>query len=157
MTDEDPSKKPDRASKPPSPPSQSTNPGEPQRRVYALPQEMVDRIVEFQKEKGLPSEVEAVRRLIDEALKSRDDLEKIINRFLGKLNTLRMATEVARDVLVGHPLVAELKFGKRDVTFTLTDKWIATVTDDGKVTIWGPDRHQWHWHGSYMTDSEIPF
>ncbi|NRB16876.1 MAG: hypothetical protein HRU33_04690 [Rhodobacteraceae bacterium] len=75
------------------------------RRVYDLPTELVERIVEFQKDKGLPSEVEAARRLLDQALKSRDSRETLVGRFLSKLVPGSEPSDSAATVLVGHPLV----------------------------------------------------
>jgi hypothetical protein len=107
------------------------------RRVYALPVEMVDRIVKFQHSKGLSSEVEAVRRLLDEALKSRDDIDDIINRLLAKLGQTRIAAEAARDVLVGHPLVSSVSFGDDFVAFMLKNGTEATVNERGWVSLNG--------------------
>ena len=106
-----------------------------QRRVYALPAEMVDRIVEFQKEKGLQSEVEAVRRLLDNSLKSRDNPTKIINRFLSRLSKERIASEVAKSVLVGHPLVKLITFTDEAICFTLLDGFNIEISDEGDVKI----------------------
>ncbi|WP_146119568.1 hypothetical protein [Phyllobacterium phragmitis] len=105
------------------------------RRVYVLPQELVDRIVAFQNEKGYGSEVEAVRKLLDEALKSRDTYETIIKRFLSRLEALRMPAEVARDVLVGHPLITELKFERDSITFRMTNGYNISIQTDGTVSI----------------------
>jgi len=77
-----------------------------------------------------------VRRLLDDALKSRDDLTRIINRFLGKLKHLRIASEVAKDVLVGHPLVASMSFEKDVVQFRLKDGWTASISDAGWVSVY---------------------
>ena len=88
-----------------------------QRRVYVLPNELYERIVKFQEDKGYPSEVEAVRRLLDEALKSRDDIHMIVSRFLDRLKVNKIAHEVAKDVLVGHPLVKEISFDGEAIMF----------------------------------------
>lgn len=106
-----------------------------QRRVYSLPTELVDRIVEFQNEKGYPSEVEAVRKLLDDALKSRDDYATIITRFLARLRELRMPSEVAKDILVGHPQIAELKFEQEAITFRMTNFYSITINSNGRVFI----------------------
>ena len=130
-----------------SPPVQSSTSVESQRRVYALPQELVDRIVEFQREKGYASEVEAVRRLLDDALKSRDDLTKIINRFLSRLAALRVVSESAKDVLVGHPLVKSIAFINENsveaVSFLLKDGAGATIDEKGKVDINDAPHNSW--------------
>jgi len=113
-----------------------------QRRVYALPTEMVERIVEYQQEKGFQSEVEAVRRLLDEALKSRDTPSKIINRFLARLEAHRVVAEAVKDVLVGHPMVEELKFQRDQVTAKITGTPQITISDSGTVSVDSPD---WSW------------
>jgi len=141
------------------------------RRVYALPAEMVDRITQFQQEKGLASEVEAVRRLLDEALKGRDDATKIINRFLAKLGQTRSTAEAAREVLVGHPKVQQITFEGDDVIFWLKetalhrDKEGAVISDNGKVELLGSLK-EYGWipgaggpfsPGKMKFDSDIPF
>lgn len=85
------------------------------RRVYDLPVELVDRVVDFQKERALPSEVEAVRRLLDQALKSRDTIESVVVRYLSALHDSDSA-EAAKLVLVGHPLVTQLTFSNEEVS-----------------------------------------
>ncbi|MBK3745378.1 hypothetical protein G3A39_40135 [Paraburkholderia aspalathi] len=90
-----------------------------QRGVYVLPTELVERIVAFQSEKGYPSEVEAARKLLDEALKSRDDEYRIIRRFQERLQNLRMPAEVAKDVLVGPPFILDISFDNDHVDFTV--------------------------------------
>ena len=158
MTKQDePTKGPPILPKPP-------HPSEPQRRVYALPQEMVDRIVEFQREKGYPSEVEAVRRLLDDALKSRDNLEKIVNRYLSKLEVLKVTAEAAREVLVGHPLVKSVQFDDDDdVTFYLKSGAGASIYESGYVRIISPKGENWTMERdrespySPITVDEVPF
>lgn len=122
------------------------------RRVYVLPQELVDRIVEFQNEKGYPSEVEAVRKLLDEALLHRDDIHSIIKRFKSRLDKLKMPAEVSKDVLVGHPLVTDISFFPNSVQFTLNKKDQYKITDTGKVTYYSSYSKNWEdW------DDDIPF
>ncbi|RYG87452.1 MAG: hypothetical protein EON59_07360 [Alphaproteobacteria bacterium] len=136
-----------------------------QRRVYALPTETVERIVEYQREKGFQSEVEAVRRLLDEALKSRDTPVKLINRFLAKLEVHRVASEAAREVVVGHPLVEGLRFGKESVLIQMSGAPEVTIWDNAAVTFGQGTMEQWKWlpnksnkYGPGMIDDgEIPF
>lgn len=114
-----------------------------QRRVYVLPNELVDRIVEFQKDKGYPSEVEAVRKLLDEALLHRDNDTTIIERFKTRLKQLRMPSEVAKDVLVGHPLVEEIGFERDAISFSVRGYNRYRIDTDGDVFVWEPDRNVW--------------
>lgn len=103
------------------------------RRVYSLPKELVDRIVTFQEEKRYPSEVEAVRKLLDEALLHRDTAHTIITRFQSRLQSLRMPSEVAKDVLVGHPLITDISFGRDSVTFNVKGAGRFRIHDTGKA------------------------
>jgi hypothetical protein len=102
-----------------------------QRRVYVLPTELVERITAFQTDMGLQSEVEAARKLLDEALKRRDDWRAITRRFQEKLKETRMLTDIAGEVLVGHPLIEGINFAPNSITFKLTTGETVTVNKDG--------------------------
>ncbi|TPJ28032.1 hypothetical protein [Mesorhizobium sp. B2-7-2] len=119
-----------------------TNENEPapsqQRRVYVLPTELVERIVAFQNEMGMPSEVEAARRLLDDALKFRDDWRSIVDRILAKtgkggVNQVGRLHEAAKEIIVGHPLVTAVTFEKRSVSFRLLTGEDVHVFPDGTV------------------------
>lgn len=103
------------------------------RKVYVLPKEMVDRIAAFQEDKRLPSEVEAVRRLLDEALMYRDTPELIVQRFKDRLAVDGIPSSVARDVLVGHPLVKTIGQEEQDaITFAMRDGRVFRVWSNGR-------------------------
>lgn len=137
------------------------------RRVYDLPLELVDRITAFQAEKKLPSEVEAVRRLLDEALKYRDTPELIIERFKERLKSDGIPSSVAKDVLVGHPLVKSiLQEDLETIAFTMRDGRTFRIHSDGTSEKQSENNYDW-WdefpsrpraienHTDY--DTEIPF
>jgi hypothetical protein len=92
-----------------------------QRRVYVLPTELVERITAFQTRMGLASEVEAARRLLDEALMHREDAEQIIKNFTQKMKETKILSDIAKDVLVGHPKVSQIQFDGPSVRVSLTD------------------------------------
>lgn len=125
------------------------------RRVYVLPQELVDRIVEFQKEKGYPSEVEAVRKLLDEALLHRDGSDSIIRRFKSRLSTLKMPAEVSKDVLVGHPLITDISFAPNSVQFTVKDDCKYRIYDTGTVHFFSTRENKWKEWVDW--NDEVPF
>jgi hypothetical protein len=106
-----------------------------QRRVYVLPAELVERIVAFQNEVGLTSEVEAARRLLDGALKSRDTYSTLITRFRSRLTETRIPAEIAKDVLVGHPLVDRISFRDDRIEFVMKDSIEVTIWTDGKYHV----------------------
>jgi len=129
-----------------------------QRRVYVLPTELVDRITKFQADMKLQSEVEAARRLLDEALKHRDDAEAIARRFLERLKETRMMSDIAKDVLVGHPLISSLKISTGSISFGMTTGDQVTVFQDGTASL--VDRHKRAFSinaDGQKTDDEIPF
>lgn len=130
-----------------------------QRRTYILPNELHDRILKFQEEKGYTSEVEAVRRLLDEALKSRDDAHTIIDRFVDRLKSNPIPHEVAKDVLVGHPLVISIGFQGDDITFEIKGASHRYLIDPkGNVfTSSGFGGDGWEPYGKGPMDGEIPF
>lgn len=105
-----------------------------QRRVYVLPNDLVERIVEYQQDMGIGSEVEAARRLLDEALKRRDDWRKITSRFAERLKETRVLTDIAKDVLMGHPLVRGINFEADALKFGLITGETVTVRQNGEVS-----------------------
>lgn len=105
-----------------------------QRRVYVLPNELVDRIVAYQTEMGLQSEVEAARKLLDEALKSRDDWRSITRRFKEKLAETKILSDIAKDVLIGHPLVTSVHFEPSAVRFSLSSGETVEINGLGVVS-----------------------
>jgi hypothetical protein len=111
-----------------------------QRRVYVLPTELVERITAFQNDMGLQSEVEAARKLLDEALKRRDDWRAITRRFLDRLKETRFLTDIGGEVLMGHPLVEGMTFAQDSITFKLTSGEEVTIRKDG--TVYAEDQGQ---------------
>jgi len=101
------------------------------RRVYVLPTELVERITAFQSRMGFSSEVEAARRLLDEALKYREDAEQIIASFAKRMKETKILSDIAKDILVGHPKVSQLKFDDSSVTVTLTDGDVIVFNNHG--------------------------
>jgi hypothetical protein len=108
----------------------------PQRRVYVLPAELVDRIVEFQQKMGIGSEVEAARRLLDEALKHRDDARAITNRFQARLKETKIMSDITRDVLIGHPLLSSVSMDQSNmIKFSLKTGDRVVIYDNGRAEI----------------------
>ncbi|MDU0339557.1 hypothetical protein [Bosea rubneri] len=102
-----------------------------QRRVYLLPNELVERVVAYQEMTGLSSEAEAARRLIDEALKSKDTYKTILERFRARLKDIPVLSEAAKDVIVGHPLVTKIEFMPDYIAFTLKDGFNGSIRANG--------------------------
>lgn len=110
------------------------------RRVYVLPAELVDRVLAYQKARRLPSEVEAVRRLLDDALRSLDDAHSLAARFQSKMRDGLVFDDICKDVLFGHPLVKDVKFERGHVVFSMSNGDTVSFHEDGIVEI-NPDRY----------------
>lgn len=119
-----------------------------QRISVLLPPELVDRIQSYRADAGISSEDEAVRRLLDDALKYRDNLVSITDRLIEKVRSLKSIREAAGYVLSNHPLVKSIDFTNEGMTFCLTTgirievrmPGIATIYDEnGKPVIFHAD------------------
>lgn len=104
------------------------------RKVYVLEQELADRIVEFQNSMGLASEAEAARRLLDEALKSRDTYKTLIGRLQAKLKQVRFLSDAAT-ILLGHPQVTGMWFEKDFMTFKMANGYELKVWANGNYRV----------------------
>lgn len=94
-----------------------------QRKIYVLPKELVERIVTFQRKHGYPSEVEAVRHLLNRALlfsQTPVELMTDVWRYLDDAEDDAKAIEnMVKDLLMGHPLVSILSIQKNGYFITL--------------------------------------
>lgn len=80
-----------------------------QRRVYVLPTTLVTRIETFQKQRKIASEVEAVRQLLDEALKNRETPSDLAYQIYYALIQKSQTIDVLKDLVIGHPVVESIK------------------------------------------------
>lgn len=94
-----------------------------QRKIYVLPKELADRIVRFQRRHRYPSEVEAVRYLLNKALlfsQTPVELMTDVWRYLDDAEDDAKAIEnMVKDLLMGHPLVSILSIQKNGYFITL--------------------------------------
>lgn len=99
-----------------------------ERRVYVLPSELVERIREYQESQSIPSEVEAVRRLLDAALQMRDSVFSVLTKLGARSTSEKDLRILSRDVLATHPLVKEIRISDAGLTFTMANG------DKGRIT-----------------------
>lgn len=108
------------------------------RKVFMLPADLIDRITTFQREMGLPSEVEAVRRLLEDALRHRDGWWEITERFRQKLAEVRTLADATREVLVGHPSISSISLDRRKLTFSMMTGETIEAHPNGKIEVRDP-------------------
>ncbi|MFT8785281.1 hypothetical protein [Gluconobacter oxydans] len=101
-----------------------------ERKVYLLPKELVDRIKIYQKDAGLPSEVEAARRLLNEALQSRDNMVQILLQVRDSFKRLRNLRSVAKDVLIEHFNIKNIEFHDDHIFFETKNGERAVIVDN---------------------------
>lgn len=90
-----------------------------QRKIYVLPKELVERIVNFQKSRRYPSEVEAVRHLLNKGLVFCQTPDELMLEVFSCLINNKSTESIVNGLLVGHPLVASLTIQKNGYFFTL--------------------------------------
>lgn len=105
------------------------------RKVFMLPDDLVERIAAYQHKLGIPSEVEAVRRLLDDGLKYRDDWWSLANRFRRHLAESRSLREAARDTLVDHPMITSMGFSNDSLEYTMSTGEQVQALADGSMQV----------------------
>ncbi|RWQ54346.1 hypothetical protein [Mesorhizobium sp.] len=105
-----------------------------QRKVFMLPTELVERVAAYQARTGLSSEVEAVRRLLSDALRMRDDWRSITDQVVDRMKRSEPLVDAAKDVVVGHPAVATVSFEPRQVVFQMLTGETLQISESGDVT-----------------------
>lgn len=145
-----------------------------ERRIHVLPIELLDRIRAYQSENNIPSEVEAVRRLLSEALQARDTIDDLMKQVRAYFRQDRDLRAMAKDVLSGHILVNRIDIADNEVRFGMRNgdagsikrdgsMKTGSVTDDGNVWLnndWpsAPERSTSSWDSPVNDlDKEIPF
>jgi len=101
------------------------------RRIYMLPESMVNRIVKYQRKAGLPSEVEAARRLIESALKYDDTVETLIETLNLRYQEIRDIRQLIKECLADHPLVRSIEIDGDSFVFSLVNGDQGSFTRDG--------------------------
>ncbi|WP_424137430.1 hypothetical protein [Roseomonas chloroacetimidivorans] len=93
--------------------------GDLHRRVYVLPEALIDGIRAYMADVHLTNETEAVRRLLWNALQQRDTVETLEARIAALPR--RNARKEALEMLALHPKVSTIRIEDTFVAFTLAD------------------------------------
>ncbi|GBQ07568.1 hypothetical protein AA11826_2243 [Komagataeibacter oboediens DSM 11826] len=104
-----------------------------ERRVHVLPVELLERIRTYQNDNNIPSEVEAVRRLLSEALQARDTIDDIMKQVRAYFRQDRDLRTMAKEVLSGHILVNRIVINDTDVEFGLRNGDAGSIKNDGSM------------------------
>lgn len=127
-----------------------------ERKVYLLPEDLVERVKSYQAECGLPSEVEAVRRLLSEALQARDSIDDIMKQVRAQFQKDRDLRSVARDVLSGHILVKKLDIEDHEIRFGLRNMDAGKITRKGEMETGGLSDDGWFRFGETWPKETVP-
>jgi hypothetical protein len=111
------------------------------RRVYRLSEELLTRVKRFQTKSGFKYEVDAVRRLLDEALRLRDTAGDILDRLDARFQRERNLRTLAQQHLAGHPLVINLEIDDHQVIFTLRNGEHGSISSSGELGHADQDDH----------------
>lgn len=104
-----------------------------ERRIHVLPVELLDRIRAYQAENNIPSEVEAVRRLLSEALQARDSIDDIMKQVRAYFRQDRDLRAMAKEVLSGHILVSRIDIEDNEVRFGMRNGDAGSIKRDGSM------------------------
>lgn len=97
-----------------------------ERRVYQLPAALVVRLQAWQASQDIPSETEAVRRLLGEALDRKDTPGDVMDTARAAMEATGCARQAAR-AIGAHPHVSGLLFKGGDVQITFASgeaEWV---------------------------------
>lgn len=142
-----------------------------ERRIHVLPVELLDRVRSYQTDNGIASEVEAVRRLLSEALQARDTIDDLMKQVRAQFKKDRDFRTLARDVLSSHILVKRIEISDSELQFTMKsddagkinrrgEMQTGTASDDGYTSFWRdwPEQKAETIRSSTADlDEEIPF
>lgn len=114
-----------------------------ERRIHVLPVDLLERVRAYQAANAIPSEVEAVRRLLSEALQARDTIDDIMKQVQTAFKAERDLRAIARDILSGHILVSRIDISDGNVTFALRNGDAGTIGHNGEMKTGSVDDQGW--------------
>lgn len=146
---------------------------ETERRVYVLPADLMVRIRAFQTDQKLSSEVEAVRRLLTDALQSKDSIDNILIAVHSMFEQANNFREIVKRLLSDHILVKRIDIRDKELIFSLRNGDAASIdlegnmqtgteSDEGYIRMndsWRPPKasKETKSSGGWDLDDEIPF
>lgn len=104
-----------------------------ERRVYALPANLLLRLRAFQRSQGLASEAEAARRLLDFALQMRDSVEDILRSLRKRFDEEKDLRVLASEILTRHSLVTQIAFEDDAVWFRVKNGERGRIASNGDI------------------------
>ena len=115
-----------------------------ERRIHVLPKELLHRVRAYQNANAIPSEVEAIRRLLNEALQMRDTVEDILQQLHAKWLEEKDLRVLNRDILSTHALIQTVHVTDRLLSFSLRNSDAGGIDRDG------------HLQKGYASDDGVP-
>lgn len=104
-----------------------------QRKVFMLESELVDRVLAYQQKNKLQSEVEAVRQLLNDALRLQDDWRSICDQVVDRMKRPETLINAAKEIVVGHPRVSNVTFELDRITFKMNSGEYVEISANGQV------------------------
>lgn len=98
-----------------------------------LPGNLLQRVKRHAHSMGLPSDAEAVRRLLRMALDRIESAQDILEELSDYFQSERNIRVLARDVLAAHSSVKEIKYLNRVIWFQLESNESGAIADDGNM------------------------
>ncbi|MXV58355.1 MULTISPECIES: hypothetical protein [unclassified Saccharibacter] len=101
-----------------------------ERRVYLLPKTLLGRIRAYQAKNKIPTEVEAARKLLHQALEGHDTIEDVLYQCREKYKQTKNLRAVLSDILSFHVNVTKIEFIKNGLIFYTKNGEIALLSEN---------------------------
>lgn len=108
------------------------NPATTTRKLLTLSHDLVDRIASFQQAKGIRSEAEAVRQLIERGLVSTETAVELYDRVAKAVEAGWSVSRIVSDVVGEHPLMVGVSITVLDATISLSNGQAIIIDRTGK-------------------------
>lgn len=102
-----------------------------ERRIHVLPTDLLDKVRGYQKQQKITSEVEAVRRLLTEALQARETIRDILMNMSVSLKSGFDLRSIAKNILSDHTLVKRIDISEMALAFVLRDGAAGEMNHEG--------------------------
>lgn len=100
-------------------------------RLSFLPVDIKMRLEKYQTDNDISTESEAIQRLLNEALQSKDTIEDILSQL--RAYPRRDLRAMARDILTTHPLVTHINISNSILSFVLKNKDKGMIDTNGRL------------------------
>jgi len=98
------------------------------KKVFLVDHSLAERLEEFRKNKGLPSDAAAIRTLLEQALEAHDSPRSLVQRVRGLLLLGENLASAAFEGLMQHRLVEGVEIKTNSIRATMKDGTVLNIS-----------------------------